>query len=305
MKLIRDVEFAYIRSINKTRLRKILASFFAFIGLLWTIIEIAEYFFGDFLESVKLKAIIGNNFLYIVALLLLVSAHIHRKRRKIERCIKNTDIKITVEYCDIFNQKGAVIISGIDTFDTDIPNGLVSPRTLHGKLVSTFYAERVDQLDKEIKSSLEKSGETPLEINESLPGKKARYRIGTTVLLRPEGRTIYFMALSSMQANKNGAINPENIGIVLSNVWEYICEFGIYHDVVNIPVIATGKKKLPGHITNQYMVYEIINSFILRTIEKPICRNLRICLRDPDGSRYNLETVGGFIDSMNEYLALK
>lgn len=294
-------KYSLISNYSKNKIFLILSLFFGFIGIGWTLISVYDYFFIKPNSENILKSFVSNYFVWIIMILLLVAIIIKRNRTKIKTRIKGTDIYIKIRYCDIFNQKGAMILASMDTFDTNTTNGLVNPSTLHGKLIEKYYKNKTDLLETEIKNSLELNNQELLETDNELRGNKDRYEIGSTAILRPEKKVIYFSALSKMTKNGTVEVRPENLVTFLSNIWVFISQFGDFTENLNIPVIGTGIKRLPSEFTNQDIIYEIINSFIIASKVGGFCKELQICLYHKDYKYYNLEKIEKYLDYLNEY----
>jgi hypothetical protein len=209
-----------------------------------------------------------------------------------------TDISIVVEFCDIFKQAGAIVVSVMDTFDTTTGNNLVNPKTTHGQFILKYYPNNIQSLDNEISRFLSSVGINP--INEpKLKGKKERFPIGTTCPITMPNKYFYLTALTFMTETGNVSIQPEYIYDFLSKLWCFIPAHGTYNEIINIPVIATGINRLPANYTHQFILKEIINSFFVSSKQGTFCKTLRICLHINDFKYYDfddIENIFNYID---------
>lgn len=296
-----SLKYSLISNYSKKKIFNIFSLFFGFIGIAWTIISINEYFFLDENKSNWFKEFICVNILWVALLLFIIAIIAKRNKTTINTKIKGTDINIKVKFTDIFTQEGATILASMDTFDTNTTNGLVNPNTLHGKLIEKYYKNKTDLLENEISKSLKLNNQQIIETNSELKGNKDRYEIGSTAILKPENKLFYFSVLSKMTKNGTVKVRPENLVTFLSNIWVFIYQFGDYTEKINIPVIGTGIKRLPAEYTNQEIIYEIINSFLIASKVNGFCKELQICLYHKDYKYYNLEKIKNYLDYLNEY----
>lgn len=294
-------KYSLISNYSKNKIFIILSLFFGFVGVGWTLISVYDYFFIEPNSPNIIKDFSSDKFWWIIVLFLLIAVIIKRNRTRIKTKIKGTDIYIIIKYCDIFNQKGAMILASMDTFDTNTTNGLVNPTTLHGKLIEKYYKSKTDLLETEINNSLKLNNQELLETDNELRGNKDRYEIGSTAILRPENKIIYFSSLSKMTKNGTVEVRPENLVTFLSNIWVFISQFGDFTEKLNIPVVGTGIKRLPSEFTNQDIIYEIINSFIIASKVSGFSKELQICLYHKDYKYYDLEKIEKYLDYLNEY----
>lgn len=255
--------YSFFYDYNKARVFNILITFFGIIGIGWTIVECSSWIFEKTNYPDSIRTFIRENLTWILILNGLVSLYRNRRKLKIEKTFTNTDLTVIVEFCDIFEQEGAIIIPVSDTFDTDIPNGLVNRKTLNGQFIEKYYSTNVGSLDAEIRRNINATGIAPIQNDPQLKGNKDRYEIGTISPIKVSNKYFYLSALSYMKDTGNVEILPQYIYDFLSQTWNFIPTHGEYHDIVNIPVIGTGLHRLPANFTNQYIVQEIINSFFV------------------------------------------
>ncbi len=88
------------------------------------------------------------------------------------------NLKVDVEYGDLFEKNGIIVIPINDYFDTLVDEKVVSSNTIHGIFVKRFFTGNEKQLKRMLVASLKNI--TPIEINKSRrQGNQSRYPLGT------------------------------------------------------------------------------------------------------------------------------
>ena len=296
--------YSYLHGYDKGRVFSILFYFFSIIGFLWTLVECFSWVFEKTVPSLpnQLRIFIRDYIIWIGAIILLISIYIKRKQIKISQTFNNTDLTLIVEFCDLFEQDGAIVIPVMDTFDMDITNNLVNPRTVHGQFLSKYYANNIPSLNNEITHMLANKGFTPISNEPTLKGKTDRYDIGTTCPITTHNKYFYLSALTFMKDTGNVDIQPYYINQFLSTLWNFIPNHGVYYDTVNIPVIGTGINRLPASYTRDFILREIAHSFFLISKQQTFCKSLRICLHINDYKHYDFDDVKIIFNNIDKYL---
>ena len=302
------VNHSFILNYNKKRIWKILKTAFLILGAYWTIIE----FFSFLLENIPtsnanetfkdvLRAFVWNNLKYEFLIILSISFIQNRQKLSYEIRINSSDLIIEFKYCDIFHQEGAKVIAVMDTFETEFRNNLVERNTLHGKVISKFYTGKENLLDTEIIKSLRRTRSTLVETNIALIGKKKRYAIGTTVVVKPGNEYFYWTAAATQTATGNVKIKPEYLIDALANLWQFIPIYGQPYDTINIPIIGKGIDRLPPEYTHQRIAREIANSFLTSSKQQKFCKKLRICLYPKDSQYIDISKLVDYVNHLKEY----
>lgn len=301
-KLIKKFTYSFLYDYNRERVKKIIVVFFGIVGFSWTLVEVFSWIFENTQYPGTLRSIIKSNLNYFAIAFTFLSIYINKKKHSIKKTFSNTDLTVIVEFCDIFDQDGAIIIPVSDTFDTDISNGLVNPKTIHGQFIQKYYYANIPTLNNEIQLKLNSVGAMPIENNVNLKGNKDRYPIGSSCPIKTHGKYFYLSSLTYMKDTGNVDMQPQYIYDFLSNVWNFIPNHGEYHEVVNIPVIATGLNRLPANYTRQFILLEIINSFFVTSKVQTFCKTLKICLNLNDYEYYDFENVNILLCHIDNYL---
>ena len=301
-KLFNRFIYSFLYNYDRKRVFKIILTFFGVIGFIWTIVECFSWIFDNTPYPQNLRHFIRENLTWGLSLIALISIYQHRRKRKIQKTFTNTDLTIIVEFCDLFEQEGAIVIPVSDTFDNDIGQGLVNPKTLHGQFIEKYYHGNIPALNAEINRSLNAVGAIPIQNEPALKGNKDRYDIGTVCPIKTPTKYFYLSALTFMKDTGNVDIQPEYIFDFLSKLWNFIPHFGDYHDVVNIPVIGTGLNRLPASYTSQFIVQEIANSFFVTSKVQTFCKTLRICLYEKNYKFYDFDNLNILFCHIDNYL---
>lgn len=298
------VQYSLFHGYNKVRIWRIGATFFGIIGILWTLVECFTWIFDNSTPSLPdaLREFIRGHLRAIGVIILLISCYLNRLKIKISQTFTNTDLTLIVEYCDLLDQEGAVVVPISDTFDSNTSNGLVNPKTIHGQFIGKYYPNNIQSLDNEISRVLQSNGVNPIANEPNLIGKKDRYEIGTTCLITTNNKHFYLTALTYMRETGNVDIQPQYISQFLMALYDYIPRFGIACDEVNIPVIGTGLHRLPASYTKEYIVREIANSFFLISKQQSFCKTLRICLNIYDYKHYDFDDLKMVFTHIDKYL---
>jgi hypothetical protein len=297
-----QLHYSFFYRYEKKRIIKIFITFFSIIGAIWTFIEFSDWLLTGSEFPDLIRQFILQNLKWEFLLLTAISLYVNRLRIRKQRKFANTDLTVIVEFCDIFQQEGAIVIPVNDTFDNDTSNGLVNPNTLHGQFLEKFYRNNIPALNNQISTSLGGYGIVPLETNQNLKGNKNRFEIGTTCPVKSHNKYFYLSALTYMKDTGNVDMQPEYIYDFLSKLWNFIPQHGDYHDVVNIPVIGTGLNRLPANYTNQFIVSEIVNSFFVTSKVQTFCKTLRVCLYPKNFKFYNFDDIEILFCHIDSYL---
>jgi len=117
-------------------------------------------------------------------------------KRSIEITSNAVDTPITVLFGDVFKQTGCKAISVNDFFDSAVDNRHVAEHSLHGGMLTRYWAGNVCEWDCQVSQGL--AATCPVETidTRTAPGKKSRYPIGTTVCVSRNGDEFLCVALT-------------------------------------------------------------------------------------------------------------
>lgn len=207
----------------------------------WCIFGIPALFFG----------LIGlpNNALYkfaiIVASLMLsviVSAIWTLSKKKSVRISIDGQTELTVQYGNLWANKGAIVIPVNDYFDTHVGNGIVSERTLHGQFIRDVYGNNEKSLREDIdeairQRSLKQIGITPRR-GEGLP--TTRYDIGSCIRIYHGNKLFILVVTSRFDKNNHAELNSSEYPMLLNGLYRGIFDLNDDNPVF-IPLIGSGQ----------------------------------------------------------------
>jgi hypothetical protein len=194
------------------------------------------------------------------------------KIAKIDFKIPHTNTTIEVFFGDLFMQDGLKAIAVSEFFDSVIGTP-VSSKTLHGILIEKHL--QGNSFDKIVDSQL--SNITSNEVAEKREGKKRRYPIGTTAIIKTDGDYIVFALANTDPLTCKAYCDVATMWTALKCLWEKgRIESG--GNPINIPLVGSGQSGvgLPTHD----LLNLIILSAITETNRERITGKIRVVLRD-------------------------
>lgn len=166
---------------------KFLSETFLAYSALWTLVESGSYFFPD----TKLQGI--SSYLALVGVGALIACVRAYQHRSIGFKIGHSNTRVTVLFGDLFEREGHLAIPVNEYFDSEL--GLpVSPKSLHGIVINTFFGGHPASFDQLITADL---ANTPGLDIQRVGGKSRRYPIGTTASVKTSLHRFLLFALCS------------------------------------------------------------------------------------------------------------
>lgn len=254
-----------------------MAKMLAVIGGLYLFIEILDTFKiyqKDMYHRYGIIVMIAIAFIYTLA----TRRPVNRVRYKVPK----KDLTFEVMVGDIFNVPGEIVISSNSTFDTDMASGLISTNSLQGQLALQVFNGQTAEIDRQIESSL---ANDPFDINESRPGKKKEYPIGTVARVDAGGRRFYLLAMSHMQSTGNAYSNLRILDEALEGLWKNMRAKGELGDIV-VPLLGTGRGRIA--IPRMKIIERIAQSFSDASQEATFSNKVTIVARPEDASNFSL-----------------
>lgn len=254
-----------------------IGKFFATLGVLYLCVEITDMF------NIYTK----DKYSYYGAIFLvsLSLAYVLTTRRPVSRVVYKVpkkDISFEVRIGDIFSIGGETIISSNTTFDTSINNGLIATDSLQGQLALRYFGGNTDEIDHQIEKSIEG---VEYIVNDSRPGKKREYPIGTTARISSHGRNFYLVAMSQMGVDGNAISDVRMIDDALAKLWANLIAKAEHGDIV-IPLMGTGRGRIP--LPRKKVVEKIAQSFADASHERVFSNRLIIMVHPRDAERFSL-----------------
>lgn len=250
---------------------------FAAVGVIWTFIELLD-FFGIYQRAQYSKyAIIP----VLIAGILFAVARVRPVSRIVYK-VHGRDLAIEVKIGDLLDAVGGIVISSNATFDTDIASGLISMNSLQGQFATKFFEGNTDEIDAQIAKGLAQQSGTP--INRPF-GKQVEYEIGTLVQINSHGNAYYFLAMSKLNEQRNAYSNVETIDTALRKLWPFVRDQGEMQDL-SIPLLGTGRGRVP--VLRKKMIEKIAQSFVDGSRDAPFAKRLIIYVHPKDAENFEI-----------------
>lgn len=188
-------------------------TFMAVVGGVWLFIDIFSSI-GIFAK----EQISWWNLVYVALIALLIVVFTRRPLTKITYKHPGKDLIIEVRIDDIFSLTGQKIIGTNTTFDTDLSNNIISPRSLQGQFTDRFFPNNISELDTRISKQLE--GREYFEVQKE--GKKKQYPFGTTIKFNLQGEFYYWFAMAEMNESNNVKTTLNQLQKSLEGLWDFM-----------------------------------------------------------------------------------
>ena len=270
--------------------------YFSIIGGIFTITQLVGFLF----PNNQIITVVKTYYILIFILFpLMVTLFFRRPVLSVKETIPNRDVDIEIKIGDLFNTKGARIIGTNTTFDTNINNGTISPKSLQGQFTQQFYTNH-EHLYSDIISFL--SANDCISLNGERKGNYKRYPMGTIVPINKDSNIFYFVAINDM--NEYGVVcnvSFENILDILGRLWQFFRVSRIsYETTIVLPLLGTGMLNIP--VKREKLIREIIKSFLASISEgkNSICSHLVILISPNDYKQYNIDLL-----ELKQYLFVK
>ena len=256
---------AYWRYIfSQSGIKSILAIF----GLIWLIIESLDFF------HVYTRDQYGSYAFFIfIAISIIISILLRRPIKAISISFPKYDFCIEVRIIDIFNVKGATMVSSNTIFEADVAGGKISVDILQGQFTAKYYTGNQSKLIKEIKEALK-------TIDSSSP-----YPMGATIPIHTHGKTFYLTAMARIGKNGNASSTIADIKSALNGLWSYVRTSGELQELA-VPVIGTGRGRLKT--SRKKMIAIIAESFVKASTKNKFTDKLIIAIQPEDAENFEI-----------------
>ncbi|SNT49679.1 hypothetical protein SAMN05216374_4228 [Tardiphaga sp. OK246] len=253
------------------------AKFFSVIGLLYLCVNIADLF-----NIYKKDQYSQYGFIIFIFLGLAFVLATRRPVSRVAYKVPKKDLTVEVKIGDIFKATGETIISSNSTFDTDMSNGLIARNSLQGQLAIQCFDGQTTEIDRQIEQSLRNEKFT---VNDTRPGKKNEYPIGTVARVNAHGKNFYLVAMSHMNENGTAYSSPRILDEALERLWQNMADKAEMADIV-IPLMGTGRGRVP--MPRKKVIERIAQSFADASGERVFSNKLTIMVRPEDAAKFSL-----------------
>ncbi|BCB84100.1 macro domain-containing protein [Phytohabitans suffuscus] len=273
-------------------MRIFLSSFLAAFGLISAVVQFVGQLFPSLISRPGLVT--------LSAFVLCVGGGLARAypSGRIRREFKQPEIAVTVVVGDLFQQDGHIVVGFTDTFDTSTTgNRVISRHSVQGQLAERRYGGDRRRLDREISAAL--SRHTPHEIESrgrKAHGKLRRFRIGTVAVIGKPPRLVFAVAYSRMGNDFVARSSVDDIWMSLGTLWDAIYSHA-QHGRVAIPLIGSGLARV-DMLERQNLLRMILLSFLARSRQGVVCRELRIVIWPADLELIDMLEVEAFLRTL-------
>ena len=221
-------------------------------------------------------------------------------KRAARRHLGRPDVTICVKVGDLFNQPGAHLVVGFcDTFDTDTTNSvIIDERSVQGQLTKRIYGGNFATLDAELAPALSSASIASTELSTAKPhGKLKRYRIGTVAVLgNPGQRRIFAVAYTKMGNTLIAQSTVNDLWRALGNLWTAVYLNG-QRGTVAMPIVGSELARIDC-VDRESLLQMILLSFVARSREQLVCKELVVVIHKPDYDKLNMLEVQAFMDTL-------
>jgi Domain of unknown function (DUF6430) len=227
----------------------------------------------------------------------------NRPRLSVCSTLRDCDVRICIKVGDLFEGAGSFVVGCTTAFDTDMQRMLISEKSVQGQFTRRFFPTRPADLDDSLNLALQGPGVPQPTTDSGKAGKSLVYPIGTTVTLRPSGRTAYLCGISHMNAAGSARASLDDIKQALPALWEHIVTNGDHGDI-SVPILGSGFSRVP--VNGETLVREILKSFIAACASQRPCNSLTVVLHPKDyyAGKFDLLELGAFLDHRCKYTEL-
>jgi hypothetical protein len=219
-------------------------------------------------------------------------------RSHIRHVFQHPDTKVTVIVGDLFEQDAHLVVGFTDTFDTAVDGDrVINASSVQGQLASRIYAGDQQQLDRELRTAL--AGVRPMATEtrrSKRHGNLRRYPVGTVAVLGEPNQRIFAVAYSRMGNDLVAQSSVRDWWTSLSQLWDAVYQHG-QHGRVAIPLVGSGLARL-SFLDRQRLLKMILLSFIARSRESPVCRELRIVIWPSDMAGIDMLEAAAFLRTL-------
>jgi len=238
-------------------------STFAAFGVLWTGIEILDFFGGENVSKII------KPYWWVFGLLGLGYGFYKTKKKKsISYKVNNRDASINVVMKDIFEIPGSLIVPVNNQFKINQDGELLQSKSILAQVVRKYYSSKPSLLQGEIDKKLNEDFYKNYRINNE-------YKIGTVVPLSIAGKKFYFLSNTKLNQQNKSYCDDEMFEKSLNELWVYLQDCASKEDYV-IPLIGTGNGRL--NTDRQIVFQEILLSFLSSLSSKNYAESLSICI---------------------------
>ena len=294
---------------NQFSAKAFLKSFFAVVGGLAAALEAAKKLISLFQPSANwleqwLQANYWTAILLIAVLALLIAAATLAPTVRVSSRLKQRDLTISIELGDLFDGSDVLVIGTNRTFDTELKDELISPRSIQGQFTQSYY-NSVQHLDAELDAQLRDEPCVVLTQAEKHVGKLRLFEMGTVAKVNVSTRTTYLVAMATMNTHGVANCSIDDLRASLVGLWQYIAEKGGGLPRLRAPVLGTGFGKLMA--PRQAVVKEILRSLVAASAADRFCESFTIVVSVNDYLEHEIDLaeLGDYLRYLTTYTDIR
>jgi hypothetical protein len=182
------------------------------------------------------------------------------------------DFEIEVRIGNLFDAAGAILVSTNTVFECDVASGKISSQSLQGQFTAKYFTGKQNLLIEEVKKGLDGLDGPP-------------YPMGTTIPVNTHGKTFYFTAIATLNAEGNASTTIPDVKKALNGLWDHVRRAGELQELA-VPLIGTGRGRL--QVPRNKMIELISESFVEASANGKFTDRLVIVIHPDDAKRFQV-----------------
>nr|WP_145486669.1 MULTISPECIES: macro domain-containing protein [Streptomyces] len=221
-----------------------------------------------------------------------------RPATRARQVFRRPDMTVVVEGGDVFDQPAHLVVGFCDTFDTLSAGGrVINDETVQAQLLDRGYGGDASRLDAELAGALVSAEPTRREARADKPlGKLDRYPIGTVAVLGARPRLVFGVAYSRIGNDYVATSSVEDLWRGLGGLWDALRTHAQLERVA-MPLVGSGLARL-GYLDRDSLLRLILISFVSRSRESVICRELRVVIRPEELGSVDMRELSAFLGAL-------
>jgi len=217
---------------------------------------------------------------------------------RVQQAFQRPDMTVVVESGDVFDGPAHLVVGFSDTFDTASAGGaVINGDSVQAQLLARRYGGDVQRLDAELTAALAAVAPVAREDRDRKPlGKLDRYPLGTVAVLGIRPQLVFAVAYSRIGNDCVAASSTEDLWSALNRLWDSMHRHAQLGRVA-MPLVGSGLSRL-DHLDQDSLLRLILMSFVARSREGAVCRELRVVLRPADLERINMREMAAFLSAL-------
>ena len=265
----------------KSQSKSLFGAFFASIGILFSAVQLIDYFFSKW-ATVRFSTYPALTWVLLGAITVLALI-LARPRLKMTSRVDGKDVTVALQIGDILLRNGDIVVATNSTFDTSLEGDFISLKSLQGQLATKEY-DQLQHLDIEIERQLK--GIDFVDVSPRRT-KAKQYPIGTVIKLEHRSkRRSYWIALANVNEHGKPDASYDNLYKSLQELWVFLETKGHIVDLY-IPVLGSGLTGLDPKRSR--IVKDIILSFLKFSNGRKILDSLTICFHPRDVFKHDIK----------------